>query len=104
MENEYICPECQSLFTEQMYKQCEGICPYCFGEIEVFPMDNFTPVCGLNSLQQVNNMIQFIKQYGQKDTWQSIEKLINPFERIAERKAFFEALKQLKLEFNIGEK
>lgn len=103
----YFCSCCGIVFTEEALKgNDDGLCPFCLIPLEVFEVDNFTPVKKQESViySPINNMIQFIKTYGQLDTWKGIEKYNDAYERIEGRKVFFQALKQLKLEFNLGEK
>jgi|WetSurMetagenome_2_1015567.scaffolds.fasta_scaffold687190_2 hypothetical protein len=102
---DYICNHCGIILHEEdLIDNEDGLCPLCLMPLEALQTENYTPIINnpVNS-SHVSDKIQYIKMVGQKDVWSRIEKLACPFERIEERKAFFEALKILKLEFNIGE-
>jgi hypothetical protein len=101
MDGDYICPNCQTLYTLEGLKDNEdGICLWCGCPLESLHGETFFNMQTLGQEpnnypfknRELNLMVTNLRVYPIDDVWHSVELLKNVKDRIKERKLFFEAL------------
>ena len=112
MDGDYICPNCQMLYTlEGLEENEDGVCIWCGCPLESLHGETFFNMKTLGQEQatyaspnsELNNMIYNLKVYSIDAVWHSIELLKMVKDRVRERALFFEALKILGKSFEFWE-
>jgi uncharacterized paraquat-inducible protein A len=103
MDELYICPHCGIQYAlNDLEDNDDGTCIYCGCPLESSCGDSYSYLQSLGQ-EELNIMIQALKQYPMDELWHNIETEKDWKKRIKERKLFFEALKILNKKFELRE-